>query len=85
MIAMPSITISTANTRQIKLYADEFAALKPMFEQGFVPRQRMFELERALAYVEGQRSEDQANSGRVRSQTSEIRSVSSLTASTPEG
>lgn len=62
-----------ANTRQIKLYADEFAALKPMFEQGFVPRQRMFELERALAYVEGQRSEDQANMGRVRSQTSEIR------------
>ena len=62
-----------SNSQQIKLYSDELAALKPMFEQGFVPRQRMFELERALAYAEGQRSEDRANMGRVRSQTSEIR------------
>lgn len=62
-----------SNTQQIKLYADEYAALKPVFEQGFVPRQRMFELERALAYVTGQRNEDQANLGRVQSQMSEIR------------
>ena len=27
-----------SNTQQIKLYADEYAALKPVFEQGFVPR-----------------------------------------------
>ena len=62
-----------SNAKQAKLYADEFAALKPMFDQGFVPRQRMFELERALAYSDGQRSEDQANLGRVKSQVNEIR------------
>ena len=63
----------SANAQQIKLYVDELAALKPVFEQGFVPRQRMFELERALAYAEGQRNEDRANAGRVHSQSSEIR------------
>lgn len=62
-----------ANTEQIKLYQEELAALKPLFEQGFVPRQRMFELERSLAYLEGQRSEDRANLGRLRSQASEVR------------
>ena len=62
-----------ANAKQAKLYADEFAALKPMYDQGFVPRQRMFELERALAYSEGQRNEDAANLGRIRSALSETR------------
>ena len=62
-----------SNNQQYKLYADEFAAIKPMYDQGFVPRQRMFELERALAYVEGQRGEDRANMGRARSAVSETR------------
>ena len=62
-----------ANAKQAKLYSDEYMALKPMFDQGFVPRQRMFELERALAYSEGQRSEDAANLGRVRSAINETR------------
>ncbi len=62
-----------SNNQQYKLYADEFAAIKPLYEQGFVPRQRMFELERAIAYVEGQRGEDRANMGRVRSMMSETR------------
>ena len=62
-----------SDAQQVKLYTDELDALKPVYEQGFVPRQRMFELERALAYSQGQRNEDQANLGRVRSQTSEIK------------
>lgn len=62
-----------SNNQQYKLYTDEYAAIKPMYDQGFVPRQRMFELERALAYVEGQRGEDRANMGRLRSAISETR------------
>jgi protease secretion system membrane fusion protein len=59
--------------QQIGMYGAELAALKPLFEQGFIPRQRMFELERALAYMEGQRNEDLASAARVRSQVSEVR------------
>jgi protease secretion system membrane fusion protein len=44
-----------------------------MYEQGFIPRNRMFELERAVAFLSGQRSEDLANIGRARSQISETR------------
>lgn len=62
-----------AQTQQINMYASELAALKPVFEQGFIPRQRMFELERALAYMEGQRGEDQATAARIRSQVSEVK------------
>ena len=62
-----------ANAQQSRLYGDELAAIKPLFDQGFVPRQRVFELERALAAVEGQRNEDQASAGRVRSMVSEAR------------
>lgn len=39
-----------------------------MYEQGFVPRNRMFELERAIAYLVGQRSEDLSNIGRIKAQ-----------------
>ena len=63
----------TANAQQSRLYGDELAALKPLYDQGFVPRQRVFELERALAAVEGQRNEDLASAGRVRSLVAETR------------
>lgn len=62
-----------AKARQLKLFGDELDALRPLYEQGYVPRNRMFELERSVAYLNGQRSEDLANIGRARSQISEIR------------
>ncbi len=62
-----------AKSQQHKLYSEELETLRPMYEQGFIPRNRMFELERAVAYLNGQRSEDLANIGRARSQISEIR------------
>lgn len=62
-----------ANAQQLRLYGDELAAIRPLYDQGFVPRQRVFELERALASVEGQRNEDLAGAGRVRSMVSETR------------
>lgn len=61
-----------AKARQLKLFDDELDALRPLYEQGYVPRNRMFELERSVAYLNGQRSEDLANIGRARSQISEI-------------
>lgn len=62
-----------AKDEQIKLFRAELDALKPLFDQGFVPRNRMFELERAIAYLSGQRSEDLSNIGRARTQIAEVR------------
>lgn len=62
-----------SKAEQLKLYKEELADLKPMYEQGFVPRNRMFDLERAVAYLSGQYSEGLANLGRARSQISELR------------
>lgn len=62
-----------SKAEQLKLYKEELASLKPMFEQGFVPRNRMFELERAIAYLTGQRSEDLSNIGRIKAQIAELR------------
>lgn len=62
-----------SKAQQLKLFNDELSSLRPMYEQGFVPRNRMFELERAVAYLSGQRSDDLANIGRVRTQIGELR------------
>jgi membrane fusion protein, protease secretion system len=62
-----------ANQRQLTLYSEELNAIRPMYEQGFVPRQRMFDLERAVASVDGQLSEDKATIGRIQSALSENR------------
>jgi protease secretion system membrane fusion protein len=62
-----------AKAEQLRLFREEYDTLKPLFEQGFVPRNRMFELERAMAMLSGQRSEDIANIGRARSQIAEAR------------
>lgn len=62
-----------ARGEQIRLFSEELSSLRPMYEQGFIPRNRMFELERSIAYLNGQRSEELAMLGRARSQISEIR------------
>jgi protease secretion system membrane fusion protein len=62
-----------SKTEQLRLFKEELDTLRPLFEQGFVPRNRMFELERAIAYLSGQRSEDSANRGRVKSQIAELK------------
>jgi HlyD family type I secretion membrane fusion protein len=58
---------------QLQLFAEELTALKPLYEQGFVPRTRMFELERAVSQLSGQRSEDLSNIGKAKSQIAETR------------
>ena len=62
-----------AKAEQIRLFIEELSSLKPLYEQGFVPRNRMFELERAIAQLGGQRSEDISNIGKAKSQIAETR------------
>jgi len=62
-----------AKAQQLSLYQEELTALKPLYAEGYIPRTRMFELERAVAYIGGQRSDDIANIGRARRQIAEIR------------
>jgi protease secretion system membrane fusion protein len=62
-----------SKNEQLRLFKEELDSLRPLHEQGFVPRNRMFELERAVAFLGGQRSEDSANLGRVKSQIAELK------------
>lgn len=62
-----------AKGQQLALYKEELEALKPVYEKGFVPRSRIFELERAISYLAGGQSEDMATMGRIRSQMAELR------------
>lgn len=61
-----------ARASQLRIFTEEINALRPLHEQGFIPRTRMFEIERAIAFLNGQLSEDIATMGRIRSQISEI-------------
>lgn len=61
-----------SRAEQLKLFQEELTSLKPLYDEGFVPRTRMFELERAIASLAGQRSEDMSNIARIRSQISEL-------------
>ena len=45
----------------------------PSFEQGFIPKNRMMELERTIAALGGQRGEDLANLGKAKAQIAESR------------
>lgn len=63
----------TSKAEQLKLFNEELKALRPLYDQGYIPRNRLFELERAVAYLSGQRSDDLANIGRAKSQIAETR------------
>ncbi len=62
-----------AKAEQYRLYKEELDLLKPLYEQGFVPRNRMFELERAISFLNGQRSDDATTMARVKSAISELK------------
>ncbi|SEP89402.1 HlyD family secretion protein/membrane fusion protein, protease secretion system/membrane fusion protein, epimerase transport system [Ectothiorhodospira magna] len=63
----------TSKRRQIELLEEELAAMQVLFEEGYVPRTRIFELERALAQTQAGLSEDIAALGRARAALSEVR------------
>ena len=67
-----------AKREQLRLYRSEYANLKPVYEEGFVPRNRLFELERAIASLDGGLSEDNSNMARARIQISETRARMNL-------
>ncbi len=58
---------------QLVSFREELSTLRPLYEQGYIPRNRLFELDRAIAYLSGQQSDDLANIGRARSQIAETR------------
>ena len=60
-------------TRQLAILGEELGSLQLLFEEGYVPRNRIFELERAIADVDARRSEDAASIGRIQSALSEAR------------
>lgn len=60
-------------TQQLAILSEELESLQLLFEQGYVPRVRIFELERAVADVQARRSEDDASIGRLNAALNEAR------------
>ncbi|MFZ5580097.1 MAG: HlyD family type I secretion periplasmic adaptor subunit [Pseudomonadota bacterium] len=58
--------------QQMILLREELSSLRELFEKGYVPRNRIFELERAISEISAQRSGDLANIGRAQSALNEI-------------
>jgi len=52
---------ANAKSQQIKSLNDELTVLRKLFAQGYVPRNRLFDLERALADLTGARGDALAN------------------------
>ncbi len=48
-------------SEQIRLLNDEHASLKKLFDEGYLPRNRLFDLERGLAELTGSRGENMSN------------------------
>jgi len=65
--------LEQGKAEQARLLREELNALKPLFDKGYVPRNRIFELERAIADISGQRSSDLSNIGRAEAALNEIR------------
>jgi len=57
---------------QTRLLREELDSLRELFAKGYVPRNRIFELERAIADISANRSSDLANIARAQSALSEI-------------
>lgn len=53
--------LASGKAQQIRLLNEELASLRKLFNEGYVPRNRLFDLERALAELTGSRGENLAN------------------------
>ena len=53
--------LASGKAQQIRLLNEELASLRKLFAEGYVPRNRLFDLERALAELTGSRGENLAN------------------------
>lgn len=68
-----SSALERSRTNQLNLFTEELKLLKPLYDEGYIPRTRMFELERTISMLEGQRSSDLSVIGRAESQIGEMR------------
>lgn len=65
--------LEKGKAEQIRLLQDELDSLRTLFEKGYVPRNRIFELERAIADISSRRSSDLSDIGRAQSTLNELR------------
>lgn len=71
-------SVEAGKKKQIDLLESEVAALRGLVEEGFVPRNKLYELERILADLSGTRGNDLASIARARTGISEIQLRKSL-------
>ncbi|MDM7322816.1 MAG: HlyD family type I secretion periplasmic adaptor subunit [Gammaproteobacteria bacterium] len=64
--------LERGKAEQMRLLKEELDSLRTLFEKGYVPRNRIFELERSVAEISAQRSGDIANIGRAQATLNEI-------------
>ncbi|MGC8730992.1 MAG: HlyD family type I secretion periplasmic adaptor subunit [Halothiobacillaceae bacterium] len=65
--------LERGKAEQEKLLRDEAQSLRALLEKGYVPRNRIFELERAIADISSRRSGDLADIGRAQAALNELR------------
>lgn len=65
--------LEKGKAEQVRLLQDELDSLRTLFEKGYVPRNRIFELERAIADISSRRSSDLSDIGRAQSTLNELR------------
>lgn len=65
-------SVEVGKKTQIDLLEKEVKALRGLVEEGFVPRNRLYELERALADLSGTRGNDLASVARAKAGISEV-------------
>lgn len=66
-------SLKTSREAQAKWMADELKGIRDLAKDGYVPKNRMFQLERNAADIDGALADTIANIGRVRSSISETR------------
>jgi len=65
--------LQASRGKQIELIMKETEPLRDLAEQGYYPRNRILEMERVLADLQGRRSEDLGNIARSRTAVSELK------------
>ncbi len=65
--------LQASRNKQIELIAKEMEPLRELADQGYYPRNRILEMERMVADLQGRRSEDLGNIARSRTAVSELK------------
>lgn len=65
--------LQQAKETQLKLLEQEADGMRSLVKEGYVPRNKLFEVERNIASLQGSRSEDLANLARAKSSIAELK------------